>query len=103
MEALSKLADGKEAKAKLGAFVDQYRKWIGEQRKNAPKSPKKRKETTELLLKRAEVAAGRIEQGIALLADPQCLEAFRMANRTMATAARRRQGVMMKKEPTTIH
>ena len=84
MDALSKLADGKEAKAKLGAFVEQYRKWIDEQRKKAPKSPKKRKETAEELLQRAEVAARRIEQGIALLADPQCLEAFRIANRAMA-------------------
>jgi len=103
MDVLSKLADGKEAKAKLGAFVEHYRTWIAEQRKKAPKSPKKRKETTELLLNRAEVAARRIEQGIALLADPQCLEAFRIANRAMAIAARQRQGVMMKKDPTTIH
>ena len=103
MDALSKLADGNDAKAKLGAFVEQYRKWIDEQKKKAPKSPKKRKETAELLLKRAEVAARRIDQGIALLADPQCLEAFRTANRAMAIAARRRQGVMLKKDPTTIH
>jgi hypothetical protein len=103
MDALSKLADGKDAKGKLGAFVDQYRKWIDEQRKKAPKSPPRRKETADLLLKRAEVAAGRIAQGIALLADPQCLEAFRIANRAMATASRRRRGVMIKIDPTTIH
>jgi hypothetical protein len=103
MDTLSKLADGKDAKTKLGAFIDQYRKWIGEQKGKAPKSPKKRKETAELLLQRAEVAAGRIEQGIALLADAQCLEAFRIANRVMATAARRRQGVIMKLNPATIN
>ncbi len=103
MDTLSKLADGKDAKAKLGAFVDQYRQWINDQRIKAPKSPEKRKETAELLLQRADVAAGRIAHGIELLADPQCLEAFRIANRVMATAARQRQGVIAKKDPTTIH
>jgi len=103
MDALSKLTDGKDAKTKLGAFVEQYRKWIDEQRKKAPKSPKKRKETAERLLKQAEVAARRIDQGIELLNDPQCLEAFRLANRVMATAARRRLGVIAKKEPATIN
>jgi hypothetical protein len=103
MDALSKITDGEDAKGKLGAFVEQYRKWIDNQRKKAPTSPKKRKETAELLLKRAEVAARRIEQGIGLLADPQCLEAFRSANRVMAVAARRRQGVIVKKDPATIN
>jgi hypothetical protein len=103
MDALSKLAHGKEAADKLGAFVAQYRQWIDDQGKKAPKSPRKRKETAERLLQRAEFAARRIEQGIALLGDPQCLEAFRIANRVMATAARRRQGVIAKKDPATIH
>lgn len=102
MDVLSNLADGADAKAKLGAFVQEYRKWIDDQRKKAPKSPKKRKETAELLIKRAEFAAGRIEQGIDLLADAQCLEAFRIANRAMATAARQRQGVIAKKDPATV-
>jgi hypothetical protein len=103
MDALSNLADRKEAESKLGAFVKQYREWIEEQRKKSPKSPKKRKETAELLLNRAAVAAQRIEQGITLLADANCLEAFRIANRVMATAARRRQGVMQKKDPAIIN
>lgn len=102
MEALSKLVDGADARAKLGAFVDQYRKWIAEQGRKAPNSPKKRKETAELLLKRAEVAARRIDEGIAVLSDAQCLEAFRIANRVMATSARRRLGVLAGKDPTTI-
>jgi hypothetical protein len=36
------------------------------------------------------------------LNDPQCLEAFRIANRAMATAARRRQGVMLGKPPESV-
>lgn len=102
MDVLSKLADGTEAKTRLGEFVVRYRAWIAEQQKKGPESPKRRKETTDLLLHRAEVAARRIEQGIGVLADPQCLEAFRIANRAMAIAARQRQGVMAKKDPNTI-
>ena len=45
----------------------------------------------------------RIEQGIALLDDPVVLDAFRIANRAMATAARQRMGVMQGKDPATIH
>ncbi len=68
----------------------------------APAKPAKRKETADLLLTRAQVAVKRIEKGIALLNDPQCLEAFRVANRAMAVAARRRQGVIATKDPSTI-
>jgi hypothetical protein len=102
MDALATLADGKDAKDKLGSFVQKYQAWIASERTKAPASPNKRKETAQQLLKRAEVAARRIEQGIALLADSQCLEAFRLANQVMAAAARRRQGVMVKVDPATI-
>ena len=37
-----------------------------------------------------------------MLADPNCLEAFRIANRAMAEAARRRQAVFLGKEPGSI-
>ena len=62
-----------------------------------PASPAKRKATGEELLNRAKVAANRIQAGIDLLADPQCLDAFRIANKCMADAARQRQGVMQQK------
>jgi hypothetical protein len=64
--------------------------------------PTRRKDTAKELLDRADVAANRIEQGIALLGDPQCLEAFRIANRAMAVAAKRRQGIMSGKNPAAI-
>jgi hypothetical protein len=102
MDALSILASRDEASAKLGPLVTQYKAWITAQAAAAPKSPKARKETGDELLKRAGIAAGRIEGGIGLLADPQCLEAFRLANKTMALAARRRQGVMLGKDPATV-
>jgi len=91
MEALGQVADAAEVQAKLGAFITQYREWINQQRSTMPTSPARRRDTAEELLQRASVAANRIAQGIALLADPQVLEAFRIANRAMAAAARQRQ------------
>ncbi|MHB8900295.1 MAG: hypothetical protein ACYC6Y_16215, partial [Thermoguttaceae bacterium] len=102
MEALGGLADGADAKAKLGNIVPQYRAWIDKQRTASVSLPTRRKETAKELLGRAEIAADRIEQGITLLSDPECLEAFRIANRTMALAAKRRQGVMSGKDPNAI-
>ena len=102
MDALALLADGAAAKAALGEFVTQYTAWIAKQRKNAPTKPARRAATATELMNRAEVAARRIEQGIELLADPQCMEAFRIANRAMATAARRRMGVMQGKPESAI-
>jgi hypothetical protein len=90
MDALAQLADVDDARAKLGGFVAQYRRWISDQRGKMPHSPARRKETGEELLRLAGIAADRIERGIALLADPQCLEAFRIANRVMARAVRQR-------------
>ena len=102
MDALALLADGVEAKSKLGQFVIQYRAWIVDQRAAMPKTPKRRKETGEELLNRAQVAANRIQHGIDLLGDAQCLEAFRIANRTMALAAKRRMGVMQNKPAESV-
>ena len=102
MDALALLGDGKAAKTALDDFVKQYTAWIAEQRKTAPKSPRRRVETATELLNRAQVAAKRIQEGIDLLSDPQCLEAFRLANKAMATAARRRMGVMQGKPPESI-
>ena len=102
MDSLAQLSDGNAAMAALGNFVKQYTVWISEQRKTAPKSPPRRVETATELLNRAQVAAKRIEDGIKLLSDPQCLDAFRIANKAMATAARRRMGVMEGKPPESI-
>lgn len=102
MDDLARLADGADATIQLGALAAKYRVWLGNYEKKIPLLPKRRKETALDLLQRAKVAAKRIEQGITLLADPQCLEAFRIANRAMAMAARRRLGVMQGKDPESI-
>src|SRR5262249_43810952 len=102
MEVLSELADGNAASERLGKFGSQYRAWINDQQKKIPTAPARRKETAEELLRRARIAADRIESGIASLNDPQVLEAFRVENRAMAIAARRRFGTMQGKDPNTI-
>ncbi len=103
MDDLAQLLDGADAKAKLGNLVTEYRQWIAQQQAQAPSSPARRKETANFLLAdRAAYAATRIEQGIAVLQDPLCLEAFRIANRVMAQQARQRRGVWEKKDPATI-
>ena len=100
MDALAALADFADAQAKLDPLVTEYRAWISAQ--TVPTLSAKRKETAESLQSRAQVAADRIAQGIALLEDPQCLAAFQLANKVMATAARRRLGVMQGKPPESI-
>jgi hypothetical protein len=92
MEKLAELADGAAAKAALSALVAHYRGWIARQTANVPTKPRRRKETATELLSRAGIAADRIEAGIELLRDGPMLEAFRIANKVMAVAARRRFG-----------
>jgi hypothetical protein len=91
MEVLAELRDGDDAKTKLGALVDGYRAWLAGQKATAPTAPVRRKETAAELLSRAMFAANRIDHGIQLLNDPECLEAFRIANKAMAAAARRQR------------
>ena len=101
MDALGRLQDGSDASAKLSPLVGEYRRWIDDQATNVPGSPAKRRETGEELLQRARLAAERIERGIALLGDPTCLDAFRLANQVMAEAAKRRLGAIAGK-PTCL-
>src|ERR1017187_3176660 len=100
MDALAALADFPDAQAKLNPLVTEYRLWISAQ--TVPTLSAKRQETAESLQSRAQVAADRIAQRIALLEDPHSLAAFKLANKVMATAAQRRLGVMQGKPPASI-
>ncbi len=102
MEKLAALPDAAAARSSLSALVTHYRAWIAKQKANIPAKHKARHETGTELLKRAEVAADRIEIGISLLQDGQVLEAFRMANKVMAVAARRRFGAMPGKDLASV-
>lgn len=90
MEALAAAPDAEALVAALAAFPVRYGEWIARQRET--KLEGKRADAATWLLDDAKHACTRIERGIALLKEPDVLEAFRVANRAMARAARRRNG-----------
>lgn len=94
MEALGALADGAAAEAALRPLVGQYRAWIETRRSTIATLQGSRRETADELLRFAGVAADRIALGIALLAqDTYALDAFRVANRSVSRALRKRLGI----------
>lgn len=92
METLGALTDGEAVAAALRPLVDYYREWIAGRDADAKSIPgDSPRETAELLVKNASLAATRIETGIELLGkDPLALDAFRVANRAVARALRKR-------------
>ena len=90
MEALGALADAAGAKRALDPLAARYRDWIDAQRAGAGAFAGRRREVADELARRAARAADRIQAGVDLLADADALDAFRIANRAMAAAARRR-------------
>ena len=101
MEVLAVLVDGKDARDKLDEFVTSYKQWIIEQGESTESLLTHRKQTADELLRRANLTADRIQEGINLLDDPQCLEAFRLANKAMAAQGRRR-AMIQGKNPDEI-
>ena len=91
MEALGALNDAVDAKHSLNPLVSAYRVWIEGQREHAQAFSGRRREVANELVSRATRVAARIQTGIDLLNDPDLLDAFRIANRAMAAAARRRR------------
>jgi hypothetical protein len=67
-----------------------------------PSSPDRRRQIGDELLRRAQLAASRIDAGIALLDDPVVLDAFRIANAAMASAARRRLAQLLGQAPADV-
>jgi hypothetical protein len=101
MEALAGVTEPETLASKLTPITQQYRKWIAAQRSTAPKQGQQADVATTLL-QRAELAATRIDAGIALLRDPIVLEAFRLANRAMAMAARQRRAMEQGIDPGKV-
>jgi len=90
MEALGALEEPAVRDA-LGPLVARYREWIEDRAKRATALDGARRETAEELLRLAGVAADRIEAGIDTLArDADALDAFRVANRAVGRALRKR-------------
>ena len=102
MEALGALADNQQASSKLAPLVKHYREWIGKQAAAGQGLSGQRASTAGQLRVHAEHAAKRIEQGISSLSDPDVLEAFRIANRAMAGAARQREAVQRQTEAALV-
>ena len=104
MEALGSMQDAATAKRLLDPLVDEYRKWTTteEQKANSGDLSERRQEIAEGLIQGAERVAERIQAGIDLLATPDVLEAFCIANRAMAAAARRRRFIEQGIAPTKV-
>ena len=91
MEELGELADGEAAATALSPLVEQYRSWIAEQQAGVGHLAGERRDVAEELLRRAGVAADRMDRGVQVLVeDDDALDAFRVANRAVAQALRRR-------------
>ena len=82
-----------EAESLIGPLIRAYLEWIGKQSVPAGGSSmeKRRAEVATKMMSRARVVAGRIGQGLKELADPNVLEAFRLANKVMAVVGRQRR------------
>jgi hypothetical protein len=94
MDELGALPNGAEAVAALRPLVDEYRAWISTQRTALTAWHGNRHDTAEELLRLADVAADRIAEGIEILVkDPDALDAFRVANRAVGRALRKRLGI----------
>jgi len=102
MEALGNLPDDAAAvRAALSGLVSQYRDWIKVQERVLPALDGSRRDTAEGMIASMKTAARRIENGAELIAnDAQARDAFRIANRSMAAAARRRQWITRGREGT---
>jgi hypothetical protein len=91
METLGALESGEATLAALSPLAIWYRHWIADKASGLAALHGKRRETAEELLRLAGTAASRIERGIAVLAqDADALDAFRVANRSVARALRQR-------------
>ena len=100
MDALGALPDGPAAEAALRPLAEQYRAWIASRREDLSTLAGARRATAEELLRRAAVAADRMERGLAVLAsDADALDAFRAANRAVARALRRRLASQLGGDP----
>ena len=95
MEELDRLATQGFAaiRGALMPLVERYDAWIEEQAAVAGLNTRQQA-TAEQLLANACSQAQRIARGIEALAEPDIRDAFAIANRTMAAAARQRYGVM---------
>ncbi|HEV8363089.1 MAG TPA: DISARM system helicase DrmA [Gemmatimonadaceae bacterium] len=101
MEALAAAESPDAVRTASGRIVSAYREWIAGQRTLLPAEPA-RAAIASQLLQRAEAVAKRIEQGFDALAEPKVFDAFRLANKVMAQAARQRESQIRQKAPVEV-
>jgi hypothetical protein len=101
METLADMASADEVVAELGKLPVAYAEWITAQGKRAHAAPRRAAVASDLL-ERCSLAERRIREGIELLREPVVLDAFRIANRAMARAARQRNAQIHKKSPEEV-
>jgi hypothetical protein len=100
MEALGSITDSQAAETALRPLIQSYRAWISNQKSRLDSLSGTRLETGSELLRLAGIAANRMERGINVLAsDADALDAFRIANRSVAHALRRRFPKQFKESP----
>ena len=91
MDALGRLEHSAAVDRSLRPLVREYREWIERQRQNLSKLNGVRRDTASELLRSANIAADRIERGIEILGeDAETLDAFRVANRSVSRALKKR-------------
>ena len=91
MAELGSLDSGTDVAPALRPLVEAYRAWVDARADELIGLNETRAEVASELLRCADTAADRIEDGIKLLAtDEQSLDAFRVANRAVAAALQRR-------------
>ena len=91
MDTLGQLVDGAAARDALSPLAAHYRLWISGKQAELGLLSGSHLMTAEELLRHAGIAADRIESGISALVDnPDALDAFRVANRAVASALRQR-------------
>ena len=93
MYTLGRMEDGTAVHRLLDPLVEGYRNWIDQQLATTAQWGAS-KDTAEGLLSRARFAAGRMANGIDVLASqPRVLDAFKIANRAVARALEQRLGI----------
>lgn len=105
MESLAEISTVEEARAKLVKLVQHYRAWIDQQEAelNSESSlESSRQKAGKELIRRAQLAADRMEAGIELLDQKDVREAFCLANRAMARQARQREAQKYNTTPEMV-
>lgn len=89
MEAIAGAPSAQAIRNTVGPMLTAYAAWLKKQA-GTRFDKERRKQVADGLLANAQCVLGRIQSGLAALDDPLVFEAFRIANRAIATAIRQR-------------